>query len=33
MGNTPSSDEMSKDEFIEYQQRLISQQQEEISRL
>lgn len=33
MGNTPSSDEMSKDEFIEYQQRLISQQQDEISRL
>lgn len=37
MGNTPSNEnmgeDMSKDEFIKYQQRLISQQQEELSRL
>ena len=33
MGNTPSTEEMTKDELLEYQRKLISQQQEEIKRL
>ena len=33
MGNTPSSEELSKDELLEYQRKLISQQQDEIQRL
>lgn len=33
MGNTPSSNEMTKDELLEYQKKLIDQQQEEINRL
>ena len=33
MGNTPSSNEMTKDELLEYQKQLIDQQQGEINRL
>jgi curved DNA-binding protein CbpA len=33
MGNTPSSEGMTKDEILEYQRKIISQQEEEIKKL
>ena len=33
MGNAPSTEEMTKDELLEYQRKLIQQQQDEIQRL